>query len=75
MGSRAVLLVCQDGPGTSGPFGAPGDMPGAVYTRTGRPFFRPAVAGQLLGTVRTAIDRQPGCGTSWGPAGCCWTAS
>jgi len=68
MGSRAVLLVVQDGPGTSGPFGAPGDMPGAVYTRTGRPFFPPAVAGQLLGTVRNAIEDSG----LWGELGSGW---
>jgi protein phosphatase len=56
MGSRAVLLIGRDESGTSTPFGAPGGLPGAVYTRTGRPFFPPAVAGQLLGTVRKAIN-------------------
>ena len=55
MGSRAVLLVCRRESGAGAPFGAPAGVPGAVYTRTGRPFFPPAVAGQLLGTVRNAI--------------------
>jgi protein phosphatase len=55
MGSRAVLLVCQDESGTGTPFGRPGEMPGAVYTRTGRPFFPATVTGQLLGAVRKAI--------------------
>jgi protein phosphatase len=55
MGSRAMLLVCQDESGTSAPFGRPEEMPGAVYTRTGRPFFPAAVTGQLLGAVRKAI--------------------
>jgi protein phosphatase len=56
MGSRAVLLVCRDESGTGAPFGRPGEMPGAVYTRTGRPFFPPAVTGQLLRIVGKAIN-------------------
>jgi len=55
MGSRAVLLVCRDESGAGAPFGVPDGMPGTVYTRTGRPFFPPAVVRQLLDTVRTAI--------------------
>jgi polynucleotide kinase-phosphatase len=50
MGSRAVVLVCRD----SGlkRFGIDGG--GAVYTRTGRSFFGPALTEQLLERVRTA---------------------
>jgi protein phosphatase len=46
MGSRAVILVSSsDSSGSSG---------GAVWTRTGRPFFPPAVTTELLGRVRSA---------------------
>jgi protein phosphatase len=68
MGSRAVLLACQDESGTGAPFGRPEEMPGAVYTRTGRPFFPPSVTGQLLGTVRKAI-KDIGL---WDELGCSW---
>jgi protein phosphatase len=39
MGSRAVLLACRDEETAQARFGVPDGMPGAVYTRTGRPFF------------------------------------
>ena len=42
MGSRAVLLACRDEAAARARFGVPDGMPGAVYTRTGRPFFAPA---------------------------------
>jgi protein phosphatase len=41
MGSRAVLLACRDEETAQARFGVPDGLPGAVYTRTGRPFFRP----------------------------------
>jgi protein phosphatase len=76
MGSRAVVLACRDdepdarvrarfGPGMAGPGGAP---PGAIYTRTGRPFFDAARTGQLLEVVRSAISGAglwDELGTSW----------
>ncbi|MGA3488185.1 polynucleotide kinase-phosphatase [Micromonosporaceae bacterium DT55] len=50
MGSRAVVLVCrEDGDGPFGPGG------GAVYTRTGRPFFGAPLDGELLARVRQAV--------------------
>jgi polynucleotide kinase-phosphatase len=49
MGSRAILLVCNG----NGPFGM--DGPGALYTRTGRPFFEPHLTTELLDRVRSAI--------------------
>ena len=55
MGSRAVLLACRDEGTALARFGGPDGLPGAVYTRTGRPFFRSATARQLLDAVRTAI--------------------
>ncbi len=39
MGSRAVLLACRDEETAQARFGVPDGLPGAVYTRTGRPFF------------------------------------
>ncbi|WP_158888636.1 polynucleotide kinase-phosphatase [Amycolatopsis anabasis] len=51
MGSRAVVLVCRDSGVAPERFGIAGD--GAVYTRTGRPFF--ARAGELLARVRAAV--------------------
>ena len=41
MGSRAVALVCRDEAAARARFGAPGDAIGAIWTRTGRPFFDP----------------------------------
>ena len=41
MGSRAVLLACCDEETAQSRFGVPDGLPGAVYTRTGRPFFGP----------------------------------
>ncbi len=57
MGSRAIVLACRDDPPAGDAarrFGAAGDLPGAVYTRTGRPFFGPALARQVLDAVRAA---------------------
>ena len=42
MGSRVVLLACRDSAAALARFGVPDGMPGAVYTRTGRPLFGPA---------------------------------
>ncbi|MGI8450865.1 MAG: polynucleotide kinase-phosphatase, partial [Streptosporangiaceae bacterium] len=52
MGSRAMLLACRDEDTARARFGVPDGMPGAVYTRTGRPFFPPATTRQLLDAVR-----------------------
>ncbi|MEJ7630118.1 MAG: polynucleotide kinase-phosphatase [Nocardioidaceae bacterium] len=48
MGSRAVVVLCQDETVAEREFGAPSGESGAVYTRTGRPFFRPDVTEALL---------------------------
>jgi len=53
MGSRAVLLVCRSAADAAGRFGVAGD--GAIWTRTGRPFFAPALNSALLGRVRDAV--------------------
>ncbi|MFI6279912.1 polynucleotide kinase-phosphatase [Streptomyces sp. NPDC050988] len=55
MGSRAVALVCRDEETARERFGATG-VSGALYTRTGRPFFNDdAVTEEILGRVRAAI--------------------
>jgi protein phosphatase len=55
MGSRAVLLVCRSPEDASSRFGV-SPAPGAVWTRTGRPFFPPPLTAQLLGRVRDAAE-------------------
>jgi protein phosphatase len=56
MGSRAVALVCRS-PGTAhARFGAPGDQLGAVWTRTGRPFFSGELTAQLVDRLRAAAE-------------------
>ena len=60
MGSRAVLLACRDEETARTRFGAPDGLPGAVYTRTGRPFF---------GTAGTLTRRVAGCGARRGQRG------
>ena len=52
MGSRAVVLVCRDDDVAYRRFGIRGG--GAVYTRTGRPFFAAAQNASLLADVRAA---------------------
>ncbi|GAB3716075.1 polynucleotide kinase-phosphatase [Amycolatopsis oliviviridis] len=54
MGSRAVVLVCRDDDVAPARFGIRG--PGAVYTRTGRPFFTPEQNALLLAGVREAAS-------------------
>ncbi|MEU2791997.1 polynucleotide kinase-phosphatase [Streptomyces sp. NPDC007100] len=57
MGSRAVVLVCRDESAARERFGAAGGVSGAVYTRTGRPFFDdPAVTEQVVKSVREAVE-------------------
>jgi len=75
MGSRAVLLVCRSTPAAAaaqassdararfGPSGA-----GAVWTRTGRPFFTPSLGAALVDRVRAAAEGAglfEEFGTSW----------
>ncbi len=55
MGSRAVVLVCRSEADAVARFGvSPGMGAGAVWTRTGRPFFGPALTSALLDRVRAA---------------------
>jgi protein phosphatase len=56
MGSRAVVVLPRDAEAALRRFGAPGGASGAVYTRTGRPFFDPALTEQLLARLRAAAE-------------------
>ncbi|MGW4979485.1 polynucleotide kinase-phosphatase [Streptomyces mirabilis] len=56
MGSRAVALVCRDAGVARERFGVAEGPTGALYTRTGRPFFDDsAVTEEILGRVREAV--------------------
>ena len=57
MGSRAAVLLCRDADSARARFGAPDDALGAAWTRTGRPFFDPALTGLLIDRARAAADR------------------
>jgi protein phosphatase len=57
MGSRAVLLVCRTLDAARARFGAPGGALGAVWTRTGRPFFDAALVDVLVERVRAAAEK------------------
>jgi polynucleotide kinase-phosphatase len=69
MGSRAVLLVCRTEQDAAARFGVCGPAAsGAVWTRTGRPFFPPALTSTLVDRMRAAAE-QAGLfdelGTAW----------
>jgi protein phosphatase len=57
MGSRAVVALPRDAKAAERRFGAPAGASGAVYTRTGRPFFDPALTEQLLERLRSAAEK------------------
>ena len=68
MGSRAIVLVCRDEQVAAARFGVDDGTSGAVYTRTGRPFFAPDLTGQLLDMLRgalTAAGLWDELGTGW----------
>jgi protein phosphatase len=58
MGSRAVLLVCRSPQEAAARFGV-SPAPGAVWTRTGRPFFpaAPAAPGSRAPLTASLLDR------------------
>lgn len=68
MGSRAVLLVCRDQATATLRFGAPAGETGAVYTRTGRSFFPPALTAALVERVGAAV----GAAGLWDELGTGW---
>ena len=56
MGSRAVVVVCRDAAVAAERFGVADGTTGAVYTRTGRSFFRdPSRTAEVLERLRAAI--------------------
>ncbi|SEG11321.1 polynucleotide kinase-phosphatase [Thermomonospora echinospora] len=56
MGSRAVVVACRDADVAAARFGVTDGTTGAVYTRTGRAFFRDAArTEEVLARVRAAI--------------------
>ncbi|MFD8002331.1 polynucleotide kinase-phosphatase [Streptomyces mirabilis] len=56
MGSRAAALVCRDAGVARERFGVAEGPTGALYTRTGRPFFDDsAVTEEILGRLRGAV--------------------
>ncbi|MCX4097415.1 polynucleotide kinase-phosphatase [Nocardia sp. alder85J] len=69
MGSRAVVVLTRTPETARDRFGVTDGSTGAVYTRTGRPFFdRPALTEALLARVRTAAEKSglfDALGTAW----------
>jgi len=75
MGSRAVLLVCRSPDAALARFGLPAPAPapaasacGAIWTRTGRPFFPPGLTATLIDRIRAAAEKArlfADFGTSW----------
>jgi protein phosphatase len=74
MGSRAVLLVCRSAEDAQSRFGVASVFSpfpaatGAAWTRTGRPFFAPALSSSLVDQVREAAEAAglfDEFGTSW----------
>lgn len=56
MGSRAIAVVCRDEEAAAGRFGIRGHGIGALYTRTGKPFFNDQkLEGEFLGRLRDAF--------------------
>jgi protein phosphatase len=56
MGSRAVLLICRTPAAAQARFGVPA-APGAIWTRTGRPFFPAALTAELADRIRSAAEQ------------------
>jgi protein phosphatase len=68
MGSRAVLLVCRSADVAPARFGIADEAGGALWTRTGRPFFGADLTAGLLTRVRAAAEAAglfTDLGTSW----------
>ena len=58
MGSRAVMVVCKDAEVAERRFGIANGTDGALYTRTGREFFKDQeMTTAMLQRVRTAMDK------------------
>lgn len=58
MGSRAIVVVCQDEDIARSRFGVENDGAGIVFTRTGRRFFNdPSLEQDLIAKVRTSLEK------------------
>jgi len=58
MGSRAIVIVCQDEKIVKTRFGVENDGTGIVYTRTGRRFLSDKLIEEsLIGNFRSALDK------------------
>jgi protein phosphatase len=58
MGSRAVVVICQDDAAARERFGITTGGAGLIYTRTGRPFFSDeATQAELLARLREALTK------------------
>ncbi len=55
MGSRAAVVLCRDDEVARRRFGAADGHTGAIYTRTGRAFFTPALTESLLARIRASV--------------------
>lgn len=53
MGSRALVLLARDEAAAQARFGVEGSI-GSIYTRTGRPFFKPDWEADVLGRAQAA---------------------
>ncbi|HET9656601.1 MAG TPA: polynucleotide kinase-phosphatase [Kineosporiaceae bacterium] len=56
MGSRAVALLCRDAEVARARFGVEGGTAGAVWTRTGRPFFDDTTTAAFVDRLRAAAS-------------------
>jgi protein phosphatase len=57
MGSRAIIVLCRTGDAAKARFGVETGETGAIYSRTGRTFFRDtAQTEEVLGVIRAAMD-------------------
>jgi protein phosphatase len=70
MGSRAIVVVAASEEVAARRFHVADGTTGAIYTRTGRPFFAPEPTAILLGEVRAAI----GAAGLWETLGTDWLA-
>jgi protein phosphatase len=71
MGSRAIAVVCRDAQVASRRFGVDGGETGAVFTRTGRPFFNdPVLTEAVLSRLRAAATDA----SMWDTLGTGWLA-
>lgn len=56
MGSRAIAVICKDADAARKHFHAT-SRDGVIYTRTGRPFFKPGDEGLVIERLRKAITK------------------